>query len=1172
MKKIKLFSLLLMLTAATAYGQLQQIKIVSFTVKNQLPAVIDNWGTIPGSLLLVAQLPPTVHVNGIRLMVQIKGGGAIICSNNSSGGMQVDEFTTRTFSANELTSTLQGCHDLKDGSYSVCVQFYNVDRVAISNEVCKEFSVEAPKDIEYTPPTLINPENGKVFTEAELSRPVTFRWTPLVPKPRDPVTYRLKVWQLMQGQNGTQAMRSNQPIVTKDVDNITQAVVNGLYTGPCKPPYMCDFIWAVQSLNKEGKPIGKNEGTSDPYTFKVETNTITYSAPQLVSPNDAKAFTQNEMSAPVFFRWTPLVPKPQSVIYRLRVWQLMQGQTASQTIRTNQPIVTKDVDNITQAAVTGIYTGPCKPPYMCDFVWQVQAVDREDYPMGNNEGKSEVWAFKVTESGTTACTPPKLSEPADAKSFLPKDMSVQVLFRWTPLVPKPQQPVTYRLKVWQLMQGQNGTQAMRSNKPVVEKDVVDLSEASVTSLYTGPCKPPYMCDFIWEVQALNREGKPACSTNEGKSEAFGFKVEDNTVTECTPPKLSAPADTKSFLPKDMSTPVLFRWTPLVPKPQEPVTYRLKVWQLMQGQNGTQAMRSNQPIITKDVDNLTEASVSNLYTGPCKPPYMCNFIWEVQALTREGKPACSTNEGKSEAFTFKVEDNATTECTPPKLSAPADAKSFLPKEMSASILFRWTPLVPKPQQPVMYRLKVWQLMQGQNGTQAMRSNSPIVTKDVDNVTEVTVDNLYTGPCKPPYMCNFIWEVQALTREGKPVCSTNEGKSEAFTFKVEDNVVTTCTPPKLSEPVDGNKFKPEEAKTVKFSWGSVLPKSQEPVTYRLKIWQLMQGQTGTQAMRSNKPVVEKDVVDLTETTVNGIYTGPCKPPYMCNFIWEVQALNREGKPICNNEGKSEAFSFMVQNNIDIQIDSLKVGCCEKGVQSIYIKVRNNLATPVKVVAIKYKVNGAGAAITFTPSPGLPQTIVGNGFVVFTGFIECNPAINFLKFLVDAEDVADPDNKETEVKSDTLNCICTACKDIKIQPNEKDKPTITSTAITQNLSFVTGPGKVKSVKMDLVWFEFVPESDDCLVCTTPSSQMGNFSGGTLNAVGGSGGGTHGLIWNFSPPKDMNGGVALQYSIGYPKMVACCGAKAKWCIRYTVTYENCITCSVVICNYEASIKGCNK
>ncbi len=914
MKKIKLLLLLLMFGAASAYSQLQQIKIVSFTVKNQLPAVIDNWGNTPGSLLLVAQLPPNVSVKGIRLMVQIKGGGAILCSNNSTGGMQVDEFTTRTFSANELTGTLQGCRDLKEGSYSICVQFFNVDRVAISNEVCKEFSVETAREPEYNPPTLINPENGKVFTEAELSRPVTFRWTPLVPKPREPVTYRLKVWQLMQGQNSTEAMRTNQPIVTKDVDNITQAVVNGIYTGPCRPPYLCEYVWQVQALNREGKPMGKNEGRSEPYTFKVETSTTNSTAPQLVSPNEGKVFSANEMSAPVIFRWTPVVPKPQSVTYRLKVWQLMQGQTGAQAMRTNQPIITKDVDNITQAVVNGIYTGPCRPPFLCEFVWQVQALNRENNPIGSNEGKSELWSFKVGENGAIVCTAPKLS---------------------------------------------------------------------------------------------------------------------------------APADGKSFAPNEMSKPVLFSWGPVVPKAQEPVTYRLKVWQLMDGQNGTQAMRSNKPVVTKDVDNITEASVSGLYTGPCKPPYLCDFIWEVQALNREGKPICS-NEGKSEAFTFKVETNAPAECSPPKLSEPANAKSFAPKNASEGITFRWTPIVPKPQESVTYRIKVWQLMAGQSGAQAMRTNPPVVTKDVDNITEATISN--------------------------------------------------------------------------------------------------------------------------------IYTGPCKPPYLCEFIWEVQALNREGKTICSNEGKSEAWSFKIQNNIDIQIDSLKVGCCENGKQTIYIKVRNNLATPVNIVAIKYKVNGVGASINLSPtSPTLPQNIAGNAFKVFTATIECNPAINFLKFLVDAEDVADPDNKETEVKSDTLNCICNACKDIKIQPNEKDKPTVSSTAITQNISFVTGPAKVKSVKMDLVYFEFIPESDDCLVCTTPSAQMGNFSSGTLNGTGGSGGGTHGLSWNFSPPKDMNGGVPLQYNISYPKLVACCGAKAKWCIRYTVTYENCITCSVVVC-YEAAIKGCNK
>ena len=115
---------------------------------------------------------------------------------------------------------------------------------------------------------LQSPKSGKEFTADEAKKSVTFRWTPLVPKPQN-VTYRLKVWQLMQGQNSTQAMRTNKPIVTKDVMDITQATVSGIYTGPCKPPYLCDFIWTVEAIAADGKPITENV-TQEASSFSIE--------------------------------------------------------------------------------------------------------------------------------------------------------------------------------------------------------------------------------------------------------------------------------------------------------------------------------------------------------------------------------------------------------------------------------------------------------------------------------------------------------------------------------------------------------------------------------------------------------------------------------------------------------------------------------------------------------------------------------------------------------------------------------------------------------------------------------------------------------------------------------------------------------------------------------------
>ena len=123
----------------------------------------------------------------------------------------------------------------------------------------EELITEAPQNVQ--------PQNGKSFSADEARQAITFRWTPVVPKPQDPVIYKLRVWQLMQGQNSSEAMRTHPPIITKDVGDITETVVSGIYTGPCRPPYLCDYVWTVQAISQNGMPIGLNNGTSNPTVF-----------------------------------------------------------------------------------------------------------------------------------------------------------------------------------------------------------------------------------------------------------------------------------------------------------------------------------------------------------------------------------------------------------------------------------------------------------------------------------------------------------------------------------------------------------------------------------------------------------------------------------------------------------------------------------------------------------------------------------------------------------------------------------------------------------------------------------------------------------------------------------------------------------------------------------------
>ncbi len=643
MKKLKLFlpALLLSLLANSQAGQINQINIISFTVKPVLPGTIDSWMSTPGALIMVAQKVPNPRMIEPRLVIQIRSGGAVICGNNAATAKQVDPFDVRTFNTADLSSFLTNCHELKEGTYTICAQFFNIDKVAISREVCKDFRVEAT-NIEYAPPTLITPDNGKKFTAQELQGVVMFRWTPLVPKPKEPVTYRLKVWQLMQGQTGAQAMRSNQPIVTKDVDNITQATANGIYTGPCKPPYLCDFIWNVQALNRSGKPIGNNNGMSEPYTFGVTEETG--KCPANLFPEDKKKFTSEEAKKEMTFRWTPNGPPPVSGHYRMKVWQLMQGQSGAQAMRTNQPIVTKDVDNITSATVSGIWTGPCKPPYLCDFIWTVET----RAAAGETGCVSEPTTFSVTEE-TVKCTNNLF--PEDKKKFTSEEVKKEMTFRWTPNGPPPISG-HYRLKVWQLMQGQNGAQAMRTNRPIVTKDVDNITSATVSGIYTGPCKPPYLCDFIWTVETRAAAGETGCT-----SEPTTFGVTEENV-KC--PENVFPEDKKKFNIREAKESVTFKWRhPGGAWQGENSIYRLKVWQLMQGQTGVQAMKSNQPLYKLDVDANGQADaltdglmvIRNFYTGPCKPPYLCDFIWNVEMISKDGHTTCT-----SEPTTFKIAGN------------------------------------------------------------------------------------------------------------------------------------------------------------------------------------------------------------------------------------------------------------------------------------------------------------------------------------------------------------------------------------------------------------------------------------------------------------------------------------------------------------------------------------
>jgi hypothetical protein len=153
------------------------------------------------------------------------------------------------------------------------------------------------------------------------------------------------------------------------------------------------------------------------------------------------------------------------------------------------------------------------------------------------------------------------------------------------------------------------------------------------------------------------------------------------------------------------------------------------------------------------------------------------------------------------------------------------------------------------------------------------------------------------------------------------------------------------------------------------------------------------------------------------------------------------------------------------------------------------------------------------------------------------------------------------------------CEACNSnlvkINVSPNYSTSfYNNNSFALSHNISIQTNPSKlIKSIKAELGYFEFLPENENCIVCNKDATTYGNFNGGTAALLNGAGAGTHSLLFSFLPPKP-SGNFPVQFNISMPPTVNCCDVMVRFCIRYTVGFDDCTFCNVMVC-YERKMKG---
>lgn len=160
---------------------------------------------------------------------------------------------------------------LPAGSYQITVRLDAESLpAAVSNTVSKSFYLAGTQL-----PVLMLPADESVLKASSAQTAITFRWTAVAPKPVEAVRYKVQVFEVLQNQTPMQALRSNQPLIDKEVLGLTQFIWQpqlSFIEGENKK-----FIWTIQSFDFHQQLItgetANNEGRSEAKTFTILTTT-----------------------------------------------------------------------------------------------------------------------------------------------------------------------------------------------------------------------------------------------------------------------------------------------------------------------------------------------------------------------------------------------------------------------------------------------------------------------------------------------------------------------------------------------------------------------------------------------------------------------------------------------------------------------------------------------------------------------------------------------------------------------------------------------------------------------------------------------------------------------------------------------------------------------------------
>ena len=291
MKKLILFTITAMISLAVTAQQLKIELILSTTP----PATLTEWGNRREILTCIVSGQPGLAAD-FKIKAEIKTLDGTVIGTTDLVKAAIFNITGSTviLTANDVLpldkmiftgkykSSLQRTGKLPSDNYTLCVQLVRpVDFTPFSEVKCKNFFLATTQL-----PILMKPYNEEILEIKPAQAVITFRWTPVVPRLTEPVTYRLQVFEVYDDQSPVMALRKNQPILDQTIIAATQYIWQPRMLFEINPapegakPELVErykkgklFTWIIQSLDVHGNPVTQSDGNgqafSEPLIFYV---------------------------------------------------------------------------------------------------------------------------------------------------------------------------------------------------------------------------------------------------------------------------------------------------------------------------------------------------------------------------------------------------------------------------------------------------------------------------------------------------------------------------------------------------------------------------------------------------------------------------------------------------------------------------------------------------------------------------------------------------------------------------------------------------------------------------------------------------------------------------------------------------------------------------------------